>query len=101
MAGRGAGGFVSIHQFVLDGATEYFRVILHPRLPQKVCPIAADCLHPQAQLLAIDLLPVKLFNRARNFPLEVVHSLITETESMEMIRSSVFWLKGRKSRHQL
>ena len=31
---------------------------------------------------------------------KVVHSSITETESMEKFRSSVFWLKGRKSRHQ-
>jgi hypothetical protein len=32
---------------------------------------------------------------------EVVHSAITETESMEKLRPNVFWLKGRKSRHQL
>ena len=28
-------------------------------------------------------------------------SPITETESMEKLRSNIFWLKGRKSRHQL
>jgi hypothetical protein len=34
-------------------------------------------------------------------PFKVVHSSITETESMEKFRPSVFRLKGRKSRHQL
>src|SRR3989304_8199817 len=51
MAGRGAGGLGSIHQFVPDGVMGYFRVVLHPRLQQDNCPIAADRLHAQAQLL--------------------------------------------------
>src|SRR3990172_9819537 len=51
MAGRSAGGFGSIHQFVPDGVMGYSRVVLHPRLQQDVCPIAADRLHAQAQLL--------------------------------------------------
>src|SRR3990172_2806554 len=50
-AGRGAGGFGSLPQFVLDGVMGYFRVGLHPRLQQDVGPIAADRLHAQAQLL--------------------------------------------------
>jgi hypothetical protein len=41
--------------------------------------------------LAIDLLSVKLFNGTRDFPLEVVHSSITE--SMEKFRPNVLWLK--------
>jgi hypothetical protein len=51
--------------------------------------------------LAIDLLPVKLFNGTRDFPLEVVHSSITENGSMEKFRPDIFRMKGRKSRHQL
>jgi hypothetical protein len=35
------------------------------------------------------------------YPFKVVYSSITETESMEKFRSNVFWLIGRKSRHQL
>ena len=32
MAGRGAGGFGSIQQFVVAGVVGYFRVVLHLRL---------------------------------------------------------------------
>jgi len=48
MAGRGAGGYGSIHQLVVDGVMGYFRVVLHPRLQQDVGPIAADRLRAQA-----------------------------------------------------
>ena len=51
MAGRGAGGFGSTRRFVLGGVIGYFRVVLHPRLPEDIYPIVADCLHAQAQLL--------------------------------------------------
>jgi hypothetical protein len=30
-----------------------------------------------------------------SYPFKVVHSPITETESMENLRSNIFWLKGR------
>jgi hypothetical protein len=33
-------------------------------------------------------------------PPKVVHSSITETESMEKFRPYLFWMKGRESRHQ-
>src|SRR5659263_313557 len=42
MAGRGAGAFGSIHQFVLVGVMGYFRVVLHLRLQQDLGPITAD-----------------------------------------------------------
>jgi hypothetical protein len=35
MAGRGAGGFGSIHQVDLDGVMGYFRVVLLPCLQVK------------------------------------------------------------------
>jgi hypothetical protein len=100
MAGRDAGGFGSIHQFVLDDVMGYFRVVLHPRLPQDVCPIATDCLRPQALLLGADPLPVNLSDSTEVSRFKVVHSSITETESMEKLRPDVFWMNGRKARHQ-
>jgi hypothetical protein len=101
MAGKRAGGFGSTYQFVLDGVTGYFRVVLHPRLQQDVASLLLIVSTLRHNSLAIDLLPVKLFNYAWDFPLEVVHSSITEIESMEKFRPNVFWRKGRKSRHQL
>ena len=35
-----------------------------------------------------------------DYPFKVVHSSITETESMEKLRPNVFWMGGRKSLHQ-
>ena len=54
MAGRGAGGFVSIHWLVPVGVTDYSRVVLHPRLQQDVCPV--------------DLLLINLSNLNKGFP---------------------------------
>jgi hypothetical protein len=45
--------------------------------------------------------PPELFPTAQGVPPEVVHSPITETESMEKLRPNALWLKGRKSSHQL
>jgi hypothetical protein len=100
MTGRGAGGFGSIHQFVLDGVMGYFRVVLHPRLQQDVASLLLIVSTLRHNSLAIDLLPVKLFNHARVSPFKVVHSSITETESLEKFRPNILRMKGRKSRHQ-
>src|SRR4030067_1554124 len=67
MAGSGAGGVGSIHQYVLDGAMDYFRVVLHPRLQKDTCPIAADCLHPQTQRL-VDLPAPLTLSNCTGFP---------------------------------
>jgi hypothetical protein len=40
------------------------------------------------------LLPVKIFIGARGFPMKVIRSSITETESREICLSNAFWLKG-------
>jgi len=48
-----------------------------------------------------DLSPRNLFDSPRGIPpFKVVHSSITETESMEKLRPNIFWMDGRKSRHQ-
>jgi hypothetical protein len=75
MAGRVAGGFGSIPPFDVAGVTGYFRIVLHPRLQQDVCPI--------------DLLLINISNHTGGFPLQSGHSSITETELMEESRPNV------------
>jgi hypothetical protein len=101
MAGKRAGGFGSTYQLVLDGVIGYFRVVLHPRLQQDGASLLLIVSTLRHNSLAINLLPVKRFNHARDFPLEAVHSPITETESMDKLHPNVLWLIGRESRHQL
>ena len=65
MAGRGARGFGSIHPFVVAGVMGYFLVVLHPRLQQDTCPIAADCFPLRHNSLAIDITPSSTPSSAR------------------------------------
>jgi hypothetical protein len=52
------------------------------------------------QVQPTDLPPSNLSNSTGVSPFKVVHSSITESESMEKFRPKISWMKGRKSRHQ-
>src|SRR5512141_1775516 len=74
MAGKRSGGFGSTYQLVPDGVIGYFHVVLHPRLQQDGASLLLIVSTLRHNSLAINLLPVKRFNHARDFPLEAVHS---------------------------